>query len=116
MILKGENKHFKEIIRPDFKLNLFISFANKESIFMMDLLNEMERLNSEYNLNIFKLNLRISSEKANRWDSYFVNENIADKNETVNKVFIVGPVAFMNDIKDIVLKSKLVDNDQIVLV
>jgi hypothetical protein len=81
-----------------------------------DVCEQLEALDKKYNLNIFRYHLRISSIHRQRWDENFMKENLLEIKENITKIFVVGPVPFMDDVKRDVLLSGVANSDQIVLV
>lgn len=60
--------------------------------------------------------MRISAIHKYHWDQAFLKENLSPCKEEINKVLIVGPVAFMEDIKRDILLSEIAVQEQILLV
>ena len=116
LIFPGENLHFYETVNPDYKLHLFCSSANKNSIIFVDVFTKMQKLDKKYKLDIFKLTTRYSSDGDERWDNNFVNAQLSKIKNNISKIFLVGPVSFMDDIKSAILENEIVRKDKIILV
>jgi len=59
--------------------------------------------------------VRISTESKERWNDKFLSQNI-ENIQNLTKVYLVGPIGFMLDIKKCLLNSGKVNEDQLLLV
>ncbi len=116
LIHLSEKLSFEKNVKDSFKLHLYATFSNFESCLYEDVCEQLAQLDKKYELNIFKYNLRISAIHKYHWNQQFMKDNLSSCKEDINKVFIVGPVAFMEDIKRDILLSEVVLPDQILLV
>lgn len=103
------------MVKSDFKLYYFSSFAVEESVVFHDLCEKLAKLDKKYSMNVFKFFPRVSSKDKKRWDIDFINEKL-EKATDINKVYICGPTRFLTDIKQLLIDAKIVDNEKIHLV
>jgi hypothetical protein len=113
-LLKDEN--FDYIVSNTYKLNLYATFTNTSSGICLDVLKEMDAISHKYNLNLFKLNLRISDADETKWDDDFIGKEMESIKKQITRVYIVGPVGFMHDIKNGFIRNNIVEEDKISLV
>lgn len=109
--LKINHEENFQNIGEDFKLIVFASFVNvKGSVFQeeCEMLNDICRDN---NINNFAYFSRLSSNDKSRWDKEFMSKNLKSFGE-LEKIHIVGPVSFMDSVKD-ALKASDVDVNKI---
>ena len=116
LLIENEDVIFQEIVDPSFKINLFVTFANPESSIYMDVFEELVNLEKKYNLNIFKLTFRYSSEKTERWNKNFIQNSLKEIRESITKVYLIGPTAFMDDIKSSLIETDMANKNKIILV
>jgi hypothetical protein len=72
-------------------------------------------INDKYGLGKFFYNLRISSDRT-KWNKHFMNEKLNSFKGDIEKVYLVGPVPFMEDIKTAIADSDLNIANKIYLV
>ena len=111
-----EASDFEKIVGNDFQLHVFISFANLNTAFFLDVCEKLEKFDLKYNLNIFKLYIRISSVNRVKWDEYFMKEKLGSICKNINKTMIVGPIGFMDDVRRDLISSGIVKSENIFLV
>lgn len=111
-----EVSSFEEIVGITFKLHVFVTFADADSTIFLDVMTRLQGLDKQYNLGLFKLHTRVSSKNKEKWDSKFIQDNLSGFKEEINSVMIVGPTAFMDEIKRDVVSSGVATNEQINLV
>lgn len=109
-------ENFNEIVGDDYKLHLFASFSTLEACLYEDICKQFHSIDKKYDLNIFDYHLRISSMHSKRWDSTFIKENLSYLSARIQKVFIVGPVPFMHDIKKSLENTGVASGHKIFLV
>ena len=116
LLLKNEEATFKDIVHPSFKIHLFVTFSNPESAIYMNVFQELEKLDQKYNLNVFKLTTRYSSEKTERWNKSFIKNNLYQTRNSINKIYLIGPVPFMEDINVGLIETGVSDKKRIIFV
>ncbi len=116
LLLNNENATFKDILDPSFRIHLFTTFANPESAIYMNVFQELEKLDQKYNLDVFKLTTRYSSEKTERWNKNFIHKNLTPIKSAINRVYLIGPVPFMDDIKAGLIETGVADKKHIIFV
>jgi len=116
LIFPGENLHFAEVVSPDYKLHLFVSNVSKYSVIYIDLFLKMKKLDKKYKLNIFKLTTWYSSDEEEKWDNKFVHSNLLKIKYSINKIFLSGPVRFLDVIKHAIYEKEIVRRDKIIIV
>ena len=115
-IIPEENNTFDQIVSDSYKLKLFVSFSSKASSFGMEICEALLKLDRQFNLNLFSLFIRISSEDKKRWDRAFVEEHLTSYQRDINKIYVVGPVPFMDDIKGNIIASGIAKKEQMIFV
>ncbi len=115
-LFENEKEEMEESVGPDFKLELFYSVQNKNSALFLPLFEQMQELESKYKLNVFKINFRFSDTDRRRWNTELINSCLKKENSLIQKVYIVGPVGFMDDIRDALLDSGIVTRQQMMFV
>lgn len=110
------NEPFEDIVSSTFKLHFFATFAIPQDVIFGDVCEELDRFDRRYNLGVFRYTKRISSESEKRWDSKFIEHTVAANYKNVNKVYLIGPIAFMDNIKEALLETNCVEKDNILLV
>lgn len=116
LLVPNEVASFQQTVGMSFKLHVFVSFANPESAIFLDVMERLQHIDKQYKLGLFKLHTRISSKNKQRWDAKFIKECLAEYEEEINSVMIVGPTPFMDDIKRDIISSGVAVNEQILLV
>jgi hypothetical protein len=86
-------------IADDFKLVLFASFPTQKGSIFTDECNKLKKLCEKYDLNTFEYILRISSLTKERWNSNYIYDKLFKYVNNIEKVYLVGPIQFMDDIK-----------------
>jgi hypothetical protein len=86
-------------IAPDFKLVVFASYTNEACAIYHEECEKLVSIDKEYNLNVFSYHVRISSKDNTKWDTQFMNSNLKGY-DNMKKIMIVGPVGFMEVVKD----------------
>lgn len=114
LILNKEKTIFDSIKEHQFKICLFATFSSPLSALYMDICEALSALDSKYNMNIFKLHIKNSN--GEKWDKEFVGRNLSEEKGKVEKVFIVGPVSFMENVEEAVIESGLAAKETIVKV
>lgn len=97
-----------------FKLILCITFPNEANAYWHDIFTEANRLDSQYNLGIFRYFPRISSQEP-RWTSsqykkIFTNES------SLKRVLLCGPADYLDSVKSILVNENLAHESIISLV
>jgi len=112
-----KDEEFTEI-GDDFCLVYMSSFADKDSGVYVEVCKELEKLDLKYKLNKFKYINRFSDDnpKPPRWDANFLKEQIGVYMGNISMVFVCGPTPFLDDSKEILLLSGLVNKEQIMFV
>lgn len=95
----------------DFNLILMGSFPSENCFPYLEICRELEQLNEKYNLNLFKFLLRLSSQNKIKWNNIFMIENLPK--HSIYKIYLSGPVRFMDEIKEALLDSYLVKKEHI---
>jgi ferredoxin-NADP reductase len=111
-----ENNLFDEMVSNDFQLHVYATFANRKSAIFVDVCEQLLQLDQKYNLNIFKFHLKISSEGREKWNEEFLKKNLNSFKNLITKVFIVGPIGFMDEIKKGLINADICANDKVFLV
>lgn len=78
---------------PDFRFELFASFASRNEAIALDLLEGVMKLCKSKGNGQFQLVTRFSDEKSARWDSKYIEQQLPKK---VTRVWVCGPPA-MNE-------------------
>jgi ferredoxin-NADP reductase len=115
LLFPEEEDIFQNQVNSNFKVLLFYSVTEYNSALFLNVLENLSEYDKNNNLNIFNIELRVSSENKVRWDDDFMRKKLINHAD-INKVFIVGPIGFMDDIKSALQNSGLVKKSQIVLV
>ncbi len=118
VIFPNEDKSFNQIVGKDYQLHVFFSFPKPESAIFLDICETLERLDKKYSLNLFKFNLRISSLSSSkqRWNQAYIKEKLEHYKKSISNIFIVGPVGFMDEIKNDIVELEIASKDKIFLV
>ncbi len=95
-----EDERF-DLLGDNFHLELWATFAKREEVVALELLQTLEELSEKGGFNNFKLRLRISSEGDPRWDQDFVQMNMNTKAEGV---FVRGPQDFNQRMEEYLVK------------
>ena len=82
----------------------------------LDVFEKLQEFDTRYNLNMFKLWTRLSSKNKERWDSNFIQQHLYNERKSITKFFLVGPVPFMDDMKEAILQAGVACEEQIILV
>jgi ferredoxin-NADP reductase len=109
------NEDFSDI-KSDYQLMLFASFSNKDSVIYDDICSRLQQINDKNGLRLFKYVIRISSKNHSKWNDAFWLNNLTEDRGKINKVFLSGPVNFMEDVKHGILSSRVVQENKIVYV
>ena len=110
------NENFEDIVSNDFRLHIYATFAFKESVIYGEVCRQLENLDRKYDLGIFKYNLRVSSEDRTRYDYNFMKENLSGLSKNLSKIYLIGPISFMDDVKESLLATNYIEKDKIILV
>ena len=117
-----KEENFNEI-GNDFKLTLMVSYNNENHSFINDLLIKVKEIDEKYNLNKFDYLMRTSKETTkettkenSRWNREFLKEKFLNSLKKDNKMFLCGPVGFMEYMKTEFLEADKVVNDNIIYV
>jgi hypothetical protein len=86
-------------IADDFKLVVFSSFTSRNGSVFNEECEKLQKLDKQYNLNIFEYHWRISSLTKERWNSTYIHDKLFKHFESIEKVYIVGPIGFMDDMR-----------------
>jgi NAD(P)H-flavin reductase len=117
-ILSKEKSIFKKInedpIVPPFKICLYATFSSPKSALYMDICEALFELDRKYNMNIFKLHVKNSN--GEKWDKDFVSKNLSEEKGRIEKVYIVGPVSFMENVEKAVIESEVAVKEAIIKV
>jgi hypothetical protein len=95
-----------EKVKPSFKLVLFATFGSEDSVIFGEECRKLLDICAKYGFDMFQYNLRIST-KHQRWNSKYFNEKLESVKHDVEKVYVVGPVKFMEEIKESIDESEL---------
>ena len=109
------SENFSDISNSDFTLVYMTSFSNHDDGVYTDVCTQLQILDEKYNLNKFKFINRFSDDtpKPPRWNQSFLNEQLGQYQGKISKVFLCGPTPFLDDSKENLLKSGLVQQNQI---
>jgi hypothetical protein len=86
-------------IDTDFNLVLFTSYTDELGSIFHEECEKLLKINNEYNLKLFSYHIRISSKDNTKWDTEFMNSNLREY-KNIKKVLIVGPIGFMESVKN----------------
>jgi hypothetical protein len=106
---------FFDDILDNFRLIIFSTYVSNEGTIFYEECNKLNRINQKYGMDVFHYHLRMSKD-GTKWDRRFMNESLYECKDEIEKVYLVGPVNFMDDIKDAISKSDLNVYDKIFLV
>jgi ferredoxin-NADP reductase len=95
-----------DYISDDFKLMVFSTYQSNEGTIFYEECVKMNRLNDKYNLNAFHYHLRISSDRS-KWNKEFMKEHLSAQKNYIEKIYLVGPISFMDEIKSSISRSEL---------
>jgi hypothetical protein len=115
-LFDNEKEEMEASVGPDYKLEIFYSVQDKSSAVFLKIIDQMQELETKYKLNVFKINFRFSTSDKRRWDTDFINSCLKSESSLIEKVYIVGPVGFMDDIRDSLLESAIVSRKHMVFV
>jgi ferredoxin-NADP reductase len=110
----GDNEF--SIISDDFKLVYFSSFTEESSSVYHTMCQNLESMDSQYNLGIFKYIVRFSDKNETRWDTEYLSKTLSSYKNQITKALICGPTKFLDDIKKSLIDGLIVDKDKIILV
>jgi ferredoxin-NADP reductase len=103
-------------VNSDFQLVFMTTFSNEQSSIYFDVMQKLEALDTKYNLNIFKFIQRVASNNKKRWDMSFIKENLTKYQCNLSKVYLAGPIVFMDEMKESLLKAEIAKPDQLCFV
>jgi hypothetical protein len=95
-----------EDVSDDFRLYVFSTFSSKEAAIFNEECRKLHEVSDRYGLGKFVFNLKTAS-SGGRWDKHFMNEKLMAVKNDIEKVYVVGPVPFMEDISTAVRESDL---------
>lgn len=105
-----ENEIFTEV-QEDFKLILLVSYTSKKFSFMNDVLEKAHSLDKKYNLRKFDYFLRTNGDKP--WNKEFFEEKFKDISKKDAKVYLCGPVGFMEFVRKTILETDKIQSGDI---
>jgi ferredoxin-NADP reductase len=103
-------------VSEDFKLIVFASYSSNEFAIFNEECAKLQQICEQYSISKFYYNVRFSNKDKKRWDNHYMNEKLATFKNEIQKIYLVGPVPFMEDIKEAVAMSDLNVADKIFLV
>ena len=95
--IRGFKDENFDLLGESFRLELWASFAKRDEVVGLDILQTLAEISEKEGFNNFSLKLRISSEGAPRWDASFIQMNF---NPNVDGVLIRGPQEFNWEMED----------------
>lgn len=98
-------------LEEDFKLILFVSYSSSKSSCMHEILTAASNLDKKYNLKKFEYHMRTGKEK--RFESAYFEDKMRFVSKLNNKVYLCGPVAFMNAVKEELLVTGKISAEDI---
>ena len=107
VLLPQEIQIFDQLKLEDFQLHFYVSFRDRKSALFIDVCEELDALDKKYGLGIFKFSKTIQVENSIIWDSNFLCSNFNSIKDEIKQFYIVGPITFMQDIKQGLLDSKI---------
>ena len=95
---------------------LFSSFTDENSGVFTKECQILKDINDKFKLDIFTNLVRFSDKDKKRWDSNFLIENLKEVKNKIEKIYVVGPIAFMDNLKLSFKESNLNLDEKIFLV
>jgi predicted ferric reductase len=95
-----------DYVRSDFRLMVFSTYQSNEGTIFYEECVKMNLINDKYNLDVFDYKLRISSDKS-KWNKDYMKEHLTKYKHCIEKIYLVGPISFMDDMKRSIDKSEL---------
>jgi len=105
-----ERENFNEI-QDDFKLILFTSYNSKNNAIMHEILSQASKLNKKYNLNKFDYHMRTKDDIE--WTKDYFEECLQTVSQGKNKLYLCGPVGFMEVMKSNIMKTGKIHEDDV---
>ncbi len=88
-----------ENISDDFKLVVFVSFVDvKGSVYKQEC-EMLQEICKSYNLNHFSYHCRLSATDKTKWDTAFMSKQLKPLGQ-MEKIQIVGPIGFMDAVRE----------------
>ena len=115
-LFANEREEMQTSVENNYKLHMFYSVPNRKSAVFINIFEEMEALDKKYNLNVFKMHLRLAESDKQRWNADFVQSKLEKEKSDVTRFYLAGPVPFMDDIKDAILSTGTGNREQIIFV
>lgn len=103
-----------DYITDDYQLIFMTSFSSDKLVVFNDICEDLMNLDQKHNLNLFKYVLRVSNNNSKQWDENFFKGHLSNSLNKLEKVYIVGPVGFMDNIKNNI--SGICNKDKILMV
>lgn len=116
VLLPQEIQIFDQIKLEEFQIHFYVSFRDSMSALFLDVCEELNAVDKKYGLGIFKFFKTIQFENNMIWDSNFLISNFNSIKDEIKQFYIVGPITFMQDIKQGLIDSKISTNEKIFLV
>jgi hypothetical protein len=93
-------------VTDDFRLLVFSTYQSNEGTIFYEECVKMNLINEKYNLNSFNYFLRISSDRC-KWNKDFMKEQLTQYKNNIEKIYLVGPISFMDELKHAIAGSEL---------
>ncbi len=118
MLMANEAESFNQIVSDNFQLHLYLSIRDRLSAIFLDVCEELANLDRKYSLNIFKLHAIITSEtgKDHKMNENFMLSQFDLIRNSIRQFYIVGPIGYMDDIRQSLINSGISNTEKIFLV
>jgi hypothetical protein len=111
-----KEEDFSSVVKDDFKLIYFSTFADEESAVYHTICEKLQNLDKKYQLNVFRYIPRFSNKDKKRWDTAFLCKELESLKYSITRAFVCGPTPFLDQIKQSLTDGLIVEKDKIFLI
>ena len=95
---------------------LYSTFSDEKSSIFSNECQKLKEINDKFNLDSFSCQMRFSDRDKKRWDTQFLQEKLGIIKSKIEKIYIVGPISFMDQLKISFKDSNLNLDEKIIYV